>query len=55
MITNVIHIIAARSISGCSPQERAHEKARHWKFVKSLDCDEVGSVPITKTHILNLK
>lgn len=36
----LIHILAARSISRCSRKERAHEKARQWKWVKSLDSEE---------------
>lgn len=35
-----IRILAARSISRRSREERAREKARQWKWVKSLDSEE---------------
>ena len=46
MLDRLIHILAARSISRCSREERAREKARQWKLVKSVDSEEEGSVPM---------
>lgn len=34
MFYRLIIILAARSISRCSREERAREKARQWKFLK---------------------